>query len=129
MKIIFFFSVLMIVVYGCRGTLKKDEVKELIPGIYVRYYTDEYSNSFDTIEIRLTATEGSEGYIITKKTSIQKQNNEGKIAQEYQVKRWNGFYDETTKTIWLSSTGKRIYFDFARNELKIGENPYKKLRR
>ena len=129
MKIIFFFSVLMVVFYGCHGTLKKDVVKELIPGVYARYCTDEYSNSYDTIEIRLIATEGSDGYTITKRTRIQKQTNEGKFVQEYQVKRWNGLYDDTTKTIWLTSMGKRIYFYPAKNELKIRTQPYKKLRR
>lgn len=128
MKIIWFLSVLMTMLCGCHAILKKDDIKELIPGVYVRHYTDEYTDSHDTIEIRLMTAGERDSYTITKRTRFQKQTDDGKVVQEYQIKRWNGFYEDKTQTIWLPTTGKRIYFDPVRNELKIGIQPYQKLR-
>ena len=121
-------SIIFMLLHSCNVAFRNDRVKRFIPGVYARHYADEYSDSYDTIEIRLIATGGSDGYTITKRTQLQKQTDDGKTTQEYQIKRWKGFYDDKTKTIWLPSTGKRIYFDPAKNELKTGTQPYKKLR-
>lgn len=119
---------LLLLICGCERIRSKDQVKSFIPGIYVRHYVDEYTNSYDTIVIKLISVDGSEAYTVVKRSRFQKQTNEGKAADGEEFKNWAGFYDENTKTIWLEGQGKRIYFDPRMNELKIGTQPYKKLK-
>ncbi|MEO9020980.1 MAG: hypothetical protein ABI237_14805 [Ginsengibacter sp.] len=128
MKTVLFMFIIIMSLNGCHLHLKRNAIKEFLPGVYTRHYADEYTDSYDTIEIRLMTTAGSDGYTITSGTRFEKQTDEGKSIHGYQTKRWNGFYEAKTKLIWIPSTGKRIYFDPGKNELKIGTQPYKKLR-
>lgn len=126
MKTIILIAVVLLAIYSC-GLIANDEVKRFIPGIYMRHYTDEYTDSYDTIIIEAITPAGSDGYAITKRSPFEKINNEGKKVPGYELKRWTGTYDDKTKTIWLQASGKQIYFDPAKGELKIGTEPYKKI--
>jgi hypothetical protein len=127
MKLIVFAHMIVLAIYGCGLIATKDEVQPFIPGVYARHYGDEYTDSYDTITIKPMVTAGSNGYTVTKRSRFEKLTNEGKTKLGYDLKKWTGIYDEKTKTLWLQAPGKRIYFDPNEGELKIGEEPYKKL--
>lgn len=126
MKIIISVSILLLAIYSC-GPITNDKVKPFIPGTYIRHYTDEYTDSYDTITIQPITPAGSEGYAITKRSRFEKINDAGKKVPGYELKHWMGVYHEKTKTLWLETAGKRSYFDPAKGELKIGTQPYKKI--
>lgn len=128
MKIVLFTYITVMMLCGCSIITQKDKVRSFIPGVYVRYYTDEYTDSYDTLTIKTITTEGSKGYIVIKRSHFQKLGNDGNKFSGYGLKKWTGVYDDKTKTVWLKEPGKEIYFDPANNELKIGTQSYKKLK-
>lgn len=127
MKIVLLAHIVLLMIYGCGLIVKRDEVKEFIPGVYVRHYSDEYTDSYDTIQIKLVNRSGSEGYSVIKRTRFRKQTDDGKTIPGYEIKNWFGTYDDHSKTLWLQGPGKQIYFDPTKSELKMGAQPYKKL--
>jgi len=111
---------------ACDG-LTKDKVKDFIPGVYQRHYMDEYTNSYDTVEIKLVTNEGSEGYVVNKRARYQKMIDGQKTSFAYKTEQWFGSYEKDSKTLFVEKSGKRIYFDPKEGELKMGDMPYKKL--
>jgi hypothetical protein len=105
------------------GLMQPDKVKAFVPGVYVRHYTDEYTDSYDTITIRAV----NDKYEVIKKTKFEKVMNNGGTAPGYTIQRWTGNYDDKTKSLWLEQAGKAISFNPAKKELIIGTQPYKKL--
>lgn len=128
MKILLFAHIVVLLLYGCSLVSKKNEVNPFIPGVYVRHYTDEYTDSYDTLTIKLITTEGSEGYSVIKRSGFQKSGNDGKKFPGYELKKWTGVYDDKTKTVWLQKAGKSMWFDPTKAELKMGDEPYKKIK-
>ncbi len=126
MKILFIICALCFVLLACNG-IRKDGVREFIPGAYYRHYMDQYTNSYDTIKIKLVTNGGSEGYVIDKTSHYQKMIDGQKTPFDYKIEKWLGRYDKNSKTLYIEKSGKRIYFDPEDRELKFGETPYKKL--
>jgi hypothetical protein len=127
MKLIIIAHILVLAIYGCGLIANSDDVKPFIPGVYVRHYTDEYTDSYDTITVQTITPSSSYSYAVIKRSRFEKLNDDDKKVPGYELKHWTGIYDDKTKTIWLQAAGKRIYFDPAKSELKIGTEPYKKL--
>ena len=119
-------SISFFILIACGG-LNKDTVKDFIPGVYYRHYMDEYTNSYDTVEIKLVTNEGSEGYVLNKRTRYQKMIEGQKTSFAYKKEQWFGSYEKDSKTLYIGKSGKRIYFDPKEGELKMGDMPYKKL--
>jgi len=115
-----------LILMACNGTYK-DEVKDFIPGVYYRHYMDEYTNSYDTVEIKLVTNEGSDGYVVNKRARYQKMIDGQKTSFAYKTDQWFGSYEKDSKTLYIGKSGKRIYFDPKEGELKMGDMPYKKL--
>jgi hypothetical protein len=111
---------------SCSG-LASDEVRNFIPGIYARHYTDEFTNSLDTVEIKPVTEAGSDGFKITKRMRYQKTIDGQQTSFDYKMETWFGIYESDSKTLYIEKSGKRIYFDPVAGELKMGEMPYKKL--
>lgn len=124
---LFYILIVFILFYACRLARYKDEVKEFIPGVFARHYKDEYTDSYDTIVIKAISPEGSDDFVVIKRSRYNKQTNEGTTEPGYEFKKWAAVYDKKTKRLWLPVPGKSIYFDPKRNFLKIGTEPYKKL--
>lgn len=120
---VFYLMFIFITLYSCE-LLNSDEMKNFIPGTYTRHYNDDYTNSYDTIQIRLTS---NDIYLVTKKSSYNKINDQGNWISGFESKKWTGTYDKKTGTIFLTPGGKRIFFETSKKELKIGTEPYKKL--
>lgn len=113
---------------GCADSLKPDDVKDSIPGIYVRHYRDEFTDSYDTIEIFLLSKTGSDSYGIVKKMKYQKVLNDHNLPEQYKVLDWTGSYDRESKSLLVMPSGKRVYFNPSKRELQLGRAPYKKLK-
>ena|SRR6266545_3531731 len=119
-------SLICFALIACDG-VTKDEVKDFIPGVYSRHYMDEYTNSYDTVEVKLVTKEGSEGYVVDKRSRYQKMIDGQKTPFDHKMEQWFGRYEKDSKTLYIEKSGKRIYFDPKEGELKMGEMPYKKL--
>lgn len=115
---------LFISLYSCSHPANDDE-RNFIPGTYTRHYTDEYTDSYDTILIRQNA---SNTYILTKKSKYKKISDQSCWIAGAEEKKWLGTYVEGTGTLFLPSNGKTIFFDLKNRELRIGAEPYKKIK-
>ncbi|MEI6949633.1 hypothetical protein V9K67_20770 [Paraflavisolibacter sp. H34] len=124
---IMIWAVPVTLLFSCAGRNASDAVQEFIPGTYVRYYTDEFRKSFDTVQIRPVTSSGSTGYAITKRDRYRKVLDGRELPEQSSVKEWMGAYDPQTQTLLLESSGSRIYFDPSKGELNMGKVPYKKL--
>ena len=120
------YLLLMVVLTGC-SLVQQDRIKNFIPGVYVRYYADEYTESYDTIRITRSSGPGKENYSVIKRRRTAKVDNNGKIVPGYELKKWTATFDAKSQSLWITNAGKAIYFYPARRELRIGTEPYKKL--
>jgi len=105
--------------------MSSDNVKVFMPGVYARHYTDEYTNSYDTITIQLIA--GGDEYNVIERTRFEKVTDNGKMQPGYSIQKWTGSYDDRNKSLWLQQAGRAIRFNPAKKELITGTQPYKKL--
>lgn len=79
MKSVLYMCVVLIVfLLGC-GLMQSDKVKAFMPGVYVRHYTDEYTNSYDTITIKGV----DDKYEVIKRTKFIKLTDNGKMQPGY----------------------------------------------
>jgi hypothetical protein len=115
---------LFILLYSC-GLPANNDAKKLIPGTYTRHYTDEYTDSYDTIVIRQNE---DNTYTLTKKSNYKKLNDQSYWIAGCDEKKWLGTYDKGTGTLFLPSPGKNVFFDMKNRELWIGAEPYKKIK-
>ena len=105
--------------------LVKDQLETFIPGIYTRHYKDEYTDSYDTIWIQSIS---DDEYIVTKKSSFYKLNDQNIPVPGYEIKKWQATYDNGSGMLFLPAPGKPVLFDMKNSQLRIGTEPYKKLK-
>ena len=123
----FFLSLVAVIVFFSGCEVIPDPVEEFIPGIYARHYIDEFTDSYDTIEIKPIVKRTDHSYVVFMRKKFVKITDGTVSGPFYDVKRWEADYDKNKKVLWIGVVGKTIYFDPHRKELKIGIQPYKKL--
>lgn len=126
MKMITFFT-LVILFVGCDGLLHSDNVKPFIPGIYLASWKTTFSVAVDTMQIAAVSSNGSEGYLITRRTHLQFINASKKREPEYSITKWIGSYNATDKTILVPVNGRVLSFDPDNKLLCMGSIVYRKL--
>lgn len=122
------FIIYLFIVMGCNEKSTSDNVKAFIPGVYVRHYKDEFTNSFDTLEIKKLTSSGSEGFMVVKKMKYERLNQKNTSTFNMKKEEWIGIYENNSKTLLLEPEGKRVYFDPEMLEAKMGFFPYKKIK-
>lgn len=121
MKTIFY---LLIFLYSC-SLPANDDAKNFIHGTYTRHYTDEYTDSYDTI---LISQNENNTYTLTKISNYKKLNDQSYWIAGCEEKKWFATYDKGTGTLFLPSPGKTVFFDMKKSELRIGAESYKKIK-
>jgi ribosomal protein L28 len=118
---------LVIFLMGCNGLINADKVKPFIPGTYLASWKTSFSNAVDTMLIAPVTENGSEGYLITRRTHLQFINAANKRAPEYSITKWTGSYNHQDKTIVVQSNGRVLSFDPSANVMRMGNIVYRKL--
>jgi hypothetical protein len=126
MKMITFLT-LVILFIGCDGLLHTDNVKPFIPGIYLASWKTSFSTAVDTMSIAAVAENGSEGFLITRRTHLDFINAAKKRAPEYSITKWVGAYNAADKTLIVQSNGRVLNFDPDNKLMRMGSIVYKKL--
>ena len=111
---------------GCNG-FNSDKVKPSIPGTYYASWKTSFSVAVDTMQIAVVSENGSEGYLIVRRTHLQFINDAKKRAPEYSITKWAGAYNATDKTLVVQSNGRIIRFDPENKCLRMGSIVYRKL--
>lgn len=118
---------LVILMMGCNGLLHPDTVKPFIPGTYSAAWKTPFSESRDTLLIAAGSENGSEGFLITRRTQLTFTNAAKKRAPEYSIAKWTGTYNTTDKTLLINGNGRVLSFDPTGKTMRMGVIIYKKL--
>jgi len=60
----------IVFLFGCNGLLHSDSVKPFIPGTYLASWKTSFSNAVDTMTITAVSENGSQGFLITRRTHL-----------------------------------------------------------
>ncbi len=127
MKILILFFSFILLLQSCNSLFNPDNVKGFIPGVYCTTWTTAFSEARDTLLIETITRQGSEGYIITRRTHVDFMNAAKKREPEYSIVKWTGTYDAINKIIQINNNGRVLSFDINKKEMKMGVVTYKKL--
>ena len=127
MKMLCTLIVIALLAAGCGQLLNRDKVKDFVPGTYVSSWKTAYSQSRDTIQIDLNASEGSEIFLIVRRTMTEYTGNDKKRPPSYKIAKWTGVYVTGSKTITIQNNGRILMFDPPKGTMAMGVTVYKKL--
>ena len=121
-------GLISLIMAGC-GNRNDAALKTFIPGTYTTSYEGDYSIGNNTIEIRQQSNTENNAYTIIKRNAHQRrQNGVLKEGMNYSSTTWTGLFDESTKALTITRTGRVLLFDIEQNEMKMGITTYKKLK-
>ena len=100
----------ILILAGCNGLMNADKVKAFIPGTYYASWKTSFSIAVDTMLITPLSDNGSEGYLITKRTHYQFLHGVPKRAPEYRITKWVGEFNAAQKTIVVPVNGRILTF-------------------
>ena len=124
-KVIFSFVVICLLL-SC-DTMKGDEMKDFIPGTYVRFSDHEMRTEYDTLTIE--AVRGADNqYRLIRTSYFQKKLDDRKFPWENSKEELMAIYDEDTKFLKELKKGKVISFFPQEFVLHVGTTEYKKLK-
>ena len=110
---------------GCGGSA--DNIKDFIPGTYVRVATGEYSKAWDTLCINnYDPSQGT--YVIEQRTGY-KRVMDGKVQPREHLRRKHiAVMDEQTHQLQNRKTGKYYTFSPERETVLAGSAEYVKIK-
>lgn len=114
------FGLLVASMISCQS----DQTREFMPGTYVNTAGGKYSLADDTLEI--LPAEGN-SYLIERRTGFNRITDGVKGKREYEKESWNTVYDQNTRTLQETSSGKLLTFYPDSAYLKVGRRLYKKI--
>jgi len=124
MKIIFLLQI-AILLASC-SSLMKDEVKDFIPGTYIRFSQHEFGSEYDTLVITLQNKTANE-YRILRKWKYERVLDGSAIEPEYKHLTTSGIYTSKHKLLQETETGDMFSFDVKGEFLFNGPTKYQKL--
>ncbi len=113
------------VCFGCVS--REDRVKSFIPGIYIASWHSAYSLSKDTLKIEPAVIEGSESYLITRRTSVEYIDPSKMRKPMYKIVKWVAVYSVSSRTLTVTNNGRVLSFDVIAGTMRMGETVYRKL--
>ncbi len=126
MKIIFVLHIAMLLVLTSCHSIMKDEVKEFMPGTYIRFSQLEFGKEYDTLIITLQ-NQSSNEYRIVRKWKYERVLDGSAIEPEYKRSVTSGVYNSVHKLLQETETGDLYSFDAKRKLLFNGPVKYQKL--
>lgn len=109
--------------FSCQSG-QNDQVKDFIPGEYVRHVSDEFSRGSDTIELR--QLEGN-SYEIVKRSGIIRIRNKQEMPFEYKTDTSSGIFNQNDGVINEQRKGKILSFVPEEKRLLVGGSSYQKI--
>ena len=126
MKTIFLLQFAAFTLFCSCNSLLKDEVKEFIPGVYIRFSQHEFGTEYDTLVITLQNNSANE-YKILRKWKYERLVDGQRIQPEYKRSLTSGVYNTTHKLLQENQTGDIYSFDVKQKILLNGPIKYQKL--
>lgn len=111
---------------ACNGIIK-DEVKEFIPGTYIRNAETEFGKAYDTLVITMQNKSANE-FKIQRKWRYERVLDGKPIPPEYKVTETSGIYDGDKKQLQETETLEFFTFDAENKLLFNGANKFTKIK-
>lgn len=118
-----YFFFLVGVLTSC-GELRKDTVRDFMPGVYERTLDNEFSKGRDQLIVQLKQ---GNVYTIEKRSAIIRIREGAALPVKYDTVTWTGIYDEKDQVIYEQRGGKVISFMPDENKLLVGGSAYQKV--
>ena len=119
------FIVCLLLLSGC--ALSGDNIKEFIPGMYVKEFQQQYASGSDTLVITI-ADETTNSYNIERHLSYLPMHDGKVLNRQNETAAWYGIYSKDNKQMIVQPNGKIISFSPEKNCLYIGNSTYKKVK-
>lgn len=126
MKIILLVHIVMLLLFSCGLIIIRDEVREFIPGTYIRFSKHEFGTEYDTLIISLQNSNADE-YRILRKWKYERVMDGSTIEPEYKRNITSGIYNSTHRLLQENETGDIYSFDVRHKILINGPVKYQKL--
>ncbi len=104
-----------------------DNIKEFIPGMYVKQFQQQYASGSDTLVIT-TQDETTNRYNIERHLSYIPVHDGKVLSLQNETAAWYGIYNKDDKQLIVRPSGKIIAFSPEKNCLYIGTSVYKKVK-
>ncbi|MEP7375298.1 MAG: hypothetical protein ABI675_17995 [Chitinophagaceae bacterium] len=128
MKLILFLHIAaLLLICSCNSFYTRDEVQELIPGMYIRFSQHEFGTEYDTLVITLQNKTANE-YKILRKWKYERMMDGTVIEPEYKRLTTSGIYNIKHKILQEAETGDVFSFDVKKKLLFSGLTQYKKIK-
>lgn len=121
------YLLLPMLLLGCATSTSKDEIKEAIPGTYIRASQHEFGTEHDTVVISLQ-NEAANEYSLTRKWKYERVLDGKAIEPEYKNTTTTAIYDANGKLLKETQTGDTYTFDAKQGTLFAGSTKYQKLK-
>jgi hypothetical protein len=122
-----FYLVIVAFIIGCNANATKDEVKDFIPGIYVRAAEHELGAEHDTVIIKIQ-NESANEYKLNRRWKYARVMDGKPVEPEYKNTLTSGIYNSETKILQETETGDSYSFDVIQNAMFAGKTKYNKLK-
>lgn len=109
--------------YAC-GT-GGQQVRDFIPGIYVREFSHEFAFGYDTLLIRHIK---ANTYSIEKRSGYQRLREGAATESVRNIEKWTGLYNEREQHIMEQRRGKLLTFQPVEDKLLLGASEYYKVK-
>lgn len=127
MKVIFLLHMIVLfLICSCGSFSARDEVKEFIPGTYIRFSQHEFGTEHDTLVITLQNSTAHE-YKILRKWKYERVLDGSVIEPEYKRVTTSGIYSTKSKVLQETETGDLFSFEIKGKLLFNGTTKYQKL--
>lgn len=118
---------LLIVFSNCSSPTVSDNVKDAIPGTYIRFEKQEYGTQWDTLVISVQNASANE-YRIQRAWKYARVLDAKALEPEYKNRSTSGTYDSGTKLLNEKETGNSYSFKPDENAVFAGTTKYLKLK-
>jgi len=120
------FFICLLVFLSCTSVVK-DEVKDFIPGTYIRASEHEFGAEHDTLVITLQNAAANE-FKIERRWKYERVLDGKPIQPEYKNSSTSGIYNAETKMLQETETAETYSFDPGQKALFAGSTKYQKLK-
>lgn len=120
------FMVIANLIYSC-GELKPDHLDSLIPGVYVKHISDEFTQGTDTLIIEVKNVNAA-SYSISRRMRFHQTIDGKELSPQYKTESWTAIYNKETKQLEEDRKGKIFTLSPENGTLSMGGSEYQKIK-
>jgi hypothetical protein len=126
MKPLVVFLSVIFILSSCSSP-ENDDMKEFIPGTYIRSGQNEFGKEYDTLVVSLQNKAGNE-YKLQRRWRYDRVLDGKPIEPEYKLTETTGIYDAESKLLKETETLELMTFDKGKKLLLKGTNIFTKIK-